>query len=77
MEVSRLEMPWEKQGQIALDRGPDYEAFRYNNTLDKPIQGPRNEIFVSHHAKVVELQNHWQVVSCSGILRQGRNSRTE
>ena len=56
VEVSRLEMPWEKQGQIALDRGPDYEAFRYNNTLDKPIQGPRNEIFVSHHAKVVEYK---------------------
>ncbi len=57
VEVSRLEMPWEKQGQIALDRGPDYEAFRNNNnTLDKPIQGPRNEIFVSHHAKVVEYK---------------------
>ena len=57
VEVSRLEMPWEKQGQIALDRGPDYEAFRNNdNTLDKPIQGPRNEIFVSTHAKVVEYK---------------------
>jgi hypothetical protein len=56
VEVSRLEMPWKKQGQIALDRSPDYEAFRNNNTLDKPIQGPRNEIFVSHHAKVVEYK---------------------
>jgi hypothetical protein len=56
VEVSMLEMPWKKQGQIALDRSPDYEAFRNNNTLDKPIQGPRNEIFVSHHAKVVEYK---------------------
>ena len=40
--------------QIALDRSPDYEAFRNNNTLDKPIQDPRNEIFASLRANVVE-----------------------
>jgi len=54
MEISRLEMPWKKQEQIALDRSPDYEAFRNNNTLDKPIQQPRSEIFASLCAKIVE-----------------------
>jgi hypothetical protein len=53
VKISRLEMPWKKQEQIALNRSPDYEAFWNNNTLDKPIQDPRNEIFASHHAKVV------------------------
>jgi hypothetical protein len=53
-EISRLEMPWKKQEQITLDRSPDYEAFRNNNTLDKPIQQPRSEIFGSLCAKIVE-----------------------
>ena len=53
-EISRLEMPWKKQEQITLDRSPDYEAFRNNNTLDKPIPQPRSEIFGSLCAKIVE-----------------------
>jgi hypothetical protein len=57
LEISRLEMPWKKQQQIALDRSPDYEAFSNNmTTSDKPIQDPRNEIFDSLRAKVVELK---------------------
>jgi hypothetical protein len=54
VEISRLEMSWKKQEQIALDRSPDYEAFRNNITLDKPIQDPRNEIFASLRSNVVE-----------------------
>jgi hypothetical protein len=54
LEISRLEMPWNKQQQIALDRGPDYEAFSNNMTSDKPIEDPRNEIFDSLSAKVEE-----------------------
>ena len=54
LEISRLEMPWKKQQQIALDRSPDYEAFSNNMTSDKPIQDPRNEIFDSLRAKVVK-----------------------
>jgi hypothetical protein len=53
LELSRLEMSWKKHEQIALDRSPDYEAFRNNNTLDKPIQEPRSEIFASLCAKIV------------------------
>jgi hypothetical protein len=54
LEISRLEMPWKKHEQIALDRSPDYEAFRNNDTLDKPIQEPLSEIYASVRAKVVE-----------------------
>jgi hypothetical protein len=54
LEISRLEMPWKKQQQIALDRSPDYEAFSNNMTSDKPIQDPRNEIFDSLRAKFVK-----------------------
>ena len=54
LEISRLEMQWRKHEQIALDRSPDYEAFRNNDTLDKPIQEPRSEIYASLRAKVVE-----------------------
>jgi len=56
VEISRSEMSWKKQQQIALDRSPDYEAFRNNITLDKPIQDPRNEIFASLRANVVEYK---------------------
>lgn len=56
VEISRLEMSWKKQQQIALDRSPDYEAFRNNIKLDKPIQDPRNEIFASLCANVVEYK---------------------
>jgi hypothetical protein len=28
LDLSRLEMSWKKHEQIALDRSPDYEAFR-------------------------------------------------
>lgn len=56
VEISRSEMSWKKQQQIALDGSPDYEAFRNNITLDKPIQDPRNEIFASLRANVVEYK---------------------
>ena len=59
-------MSWKKQQQIALDRSPDYEAFRNNITLDKPIQDPRNEIFASLGANVVQIENesHHKTNSC-------------
>ena len=59
LEISRLEMPWKKHEQIALDRSPDYEAFRNNDTLDKPIQEPRSEIYASLRAKVVERKTEY------------------
>jgi hypothetical protein len=40
VEICRLEMPWKKQEQIALDRSPDYEVFRNNNKLDNPFSNP-------------------------------------
>ena len=64
VEISRSEMSWKKQQQIALDRSPDYEAFRNNITLDKPIQDPRNEIFASLRANVVESRQNEYNNSC-------------